>query len=214
MRESRLAAGGCRGALWDLKAHLYRRFRRLPPFGIIASRERALLRRALAEVPKMEGRALDIATGTGDSIASLIGDYRWYGLDSSPAMLGWAKRRLPEVRFVRGDALALPFRPGCFVLVTCVGLAEYLSEASGLLSEIAKSLRPGGAALVSTSPANLLMLMRRALGHRLYAHTHESFSRAATAAGFVLVKVHASCSQWLYVLRKAGQKGTGPSAAC
>lgn len=213
MLENRLAAGGCRGVLWDLKAHLYRRFRSLPPFGIMASRERALLRRGLAEVPKVEGRALDIATGTGDGIASLIGNYRWYGLDSSPAMLSWAKRLLPEVRFVRGDALALPFRPGCFVLVTCIGLAEYLSEAAGLLSEIGRSLPPGGAALVSTSPANLLMLMRRVLGHRLYGHTHDSFSRAATAAGFVLVKVLASCSQWLYVLRKAGQEGIGPSAA-
>ncbi|MCR4440494.1 MAG: class I SAM-dependent methyltransferase [bacterium] len=214
MRENRLPASGRRGALWDLRAHLYRRFRRWPPFAIVANRERALLRQGLAEVPAGEGRALDVATGTGEGLAALMGKVEWYGLDSSRAMLAYAKRRLPGMRLVRGDALALPFRPGCFVLVTCIGLAEYLPAVTGLLRETARTLRPGGAALVSTSPTNLLLFMRRALGHRLHRHSHDSISRAATAAGFVLVKVLASCSQRLYVLRKAGEEGQGLSVPC
>jgi demethylmenaquinone methyltransferase/2-methoxy-6-polyprenyl-1,4-benzoquinol methylase len=51
---------------------------------------------------------LDVACGTGFLTENLRG--RVTGLDQSASMLGVARSRMPRACFVRGDALALPFR--------------------------------------------------------------------------------------------------------
>lgn len=58
------------------------------------------------------GRVLDVACGTGYLTRYLKGPL--FALDQSPRMVALARRRLPEARVVRGDALALPFREGRF----------------------------------------------------------------------------------------------------
>jgi SAM-dependent methyltransferase len=58
------------------------------------------------------GRVLDVACGTGYLTRYLGGDV--FALDQGPRMVALARRRLPEARLVRGDALALPFRDGAF----------------------------------------------------------------------------------------------------
>jgi SAM-dependent methyltransferase len=60
----------------------------------------------------LPGRILDVACGTGYLTRYLHGDV--VALDLSPRMLGLARRRLPEARLVRGDALALPLREAHF----------------------------------------------------------------------------------------------------
>jgi ubiquinone/menaquinone biosynthesis C-methylase UbiE len=57
-------------------------------------------------------RTLDIACGTGYLTQRLPGDV--VALDQSARMLSEARRRLPGVTFVRGDALSLPFAAGAF----------------------------------------------------------------------------------------------------
>ena len=51
---------------------------------------------------------LDVACGTGFLAASLDG--RVTGLDQSASMLAIARTRVPDGKFVQGDALRLPFR--------------------------------------------------------------------------------------------------------
>jgi ubiquinone/menaquinone biosynthesis C-methylase UbiE len=51
---------------------------------------------------------LDVACGTGFLTENLCG--RITGLDQSASMLAVARSRIPPASFVRGDALALPFR--------------------------------------------------------------------------------------------------------
>jgi SAM-dependent methyltransferase len=58
------------------------------------------------------GRVLDVACGTGYLTRYLRGLV--FALDQSPRMVALARRRLPEARLVRGDALALPLRDGTF----------------------------------------------------------------------------------------------------
>jgi SAM-dependent methyltransferase len=58
------------------------------------------------------GRVLDVACGTGYLTRYLHGDVM--ALDRSPRMLALARRRLPEARLVRGDALAMPVREAVF----------------------------------------------------------------------------------------------------
>ena len=57
-------------------------------------------------------RTLDVACGTGYATRWLPGDVT--GLDQSERMLAIARRRLPDARVVRGDALDLPFDDGAF----------------------------------------------------------------------------------------------------
>jgi demethylmenaquinone methyltransferase/2-methoxy-6-polyprenyl-1,4-benzoquinol methylase len=88
--------------------------------GLYAERERAgwdeetaRLTEAVAALPS--GRVLDVACGTGFLTRHLRGEVA--GLDRSPRMLELARARCPEVRFVEGDALELPFEDGSFDLV-------------------------------------------------------------------------------------------------
>jgi ubiquinone/menaquinone biosynthesis C-methylase UbiE len=55
---------------------------------------------------------LDVACGTGYLTQRLTGDV--VALDQSASMLAEARERVPQVRFVQGDALALPFEDGSF----------------------------------------------------------------------------------------------------
>ena len=85
--------------------------------GRFARRERpgwhedvAALCAALAALPP--ARTLDVACGTGFLTAHLPGELT--GLDQSQAMLAVAAERLPDARFVRGDAVDPPFAAGAF----------------------------------------------------------------------------------------------------
>jgi ubiquinone/menaquinone biosynthesis C-methylase UbiE len=68
------------------------------------------LLRAISELPP--GRTLDVACGTGFLTRQLGGEV--VGLDQSARMLEIAAERVPQARFVQGDALELPFEDGSF----------------------------------------------------------------------------------------------------
>jgi ubiquinone/menaquinone biosynthesis C-methylase UbiE len=65
---------------------------------------------AVAALPA--ARTLDVACGTGYLTERLPGEV--VGVDQSARMLAAARRRLPHLDFVQGDALALPFSAGAF----------------------------------------------------------------------------------------------------
>lgn len=71
------------------------------------------LQAALAALPFRS--FLDVACGTGFLTGNLRGNLT--GLDQSAAMLAIARARLPRASFVRGEALALPFRSQQFECV-------------------------------------------------------------------------------------------------
>jgi ubiquinone/menaquinone biosynthesis C-methylase UbiE len=73
--------------------------------------ERAeLLERWIGELSS--ARTLDVACGTGFLTQHLRGEI--VGLDQSDAMIEVARERLPDLSFVQGDALRLPFPDGSF----------------------------------------------------------------------------------------------------
>jgi ubiquinone/menaquinone biosynthesis C-methylase UbiE len=71
-------------------------------------------------------RTLDVACGTGYATRWLPGEIT--GLDQSERMLAIASERLPHVRFVRGDALDLPFPDGEFERVTAMHFYGHLER--------------------------------------------------------------------------------------
>jgi demethylmenaquinone methyltransferase/2-methoxy-6-polyprenyl-1,4-benzoquinol methylase len=85
--------------------------------GLYAKRERPgweeeldTLRDVIARLPPV--RTLDVACGTGFLTRHLHGDVT--GLDASDRMLAVARAQEPTARFVRGDALDLPFEDDSF----------------------------------------------------------------------------------------------------
>lgn len=98
-----------------------------------------------------EACVLDICCGTGDLTAALLAKRpaageAVTGLDFSREMLRLAERKYAgaNVRWVEGDAMALPFPDNSFDLVTSAfGFRNLTNYAAGL-AEIHRALRPGG----------------------------------------------------------------------
>ncbi len=105
-------------------------------------------RRMVQEAVVHQGeRALDVCCGTGDVAFALLGARgEVTGLDFSEAMLEVARKRNEggAVRFLQGDALALPFEDGTFDLVTVAYGVRNLSDVDRGLSELLRVLKPGG----------------------------------------------------------------------
>jgi ubiquinone/menaquinone biosynthesis C-methylase UbiE len=80
-------------------------------------------------------RTLDVGCGTAYATSWLPGEVT--GLDQSPRMLALAAARLPAARFVRGDALALPFADDAFERLTAMSFYGHLepSERERFLAE-------------------------------------------------------------------------------
>ena len=115
-------------------------------------RWRALVvRRARARL-KVGARVLDVACGTGDlSLALSSGiEAQVVGLDFCRPMLDLAARKSSgrSIRYVEGDALALPFADATFDAVAIAFGLRNLADTQGGLRELLRVLRPGGIAFV------------------------------------------------------------------
>lgn len=110
---------------------------------------RSLAPRFLAWLAVPHQRAwLDVACGTGALTAAILehcNPAEVVGLDSSADYLAAAqeKTRDPRVRFLAGDATALPFPSTCFD-VALSGLALNFIPHSRALTEQHRVVRPGG----------------------------------------------------------------------
>jgi ubiquinone/menaquinone biosynthesis C-methylase UbiE len=100
---------------------------------------------------------LDIGSGAGllaHEMATEVGPVGSVdGIDPSESMLELARRRrVPdgagEIRFVAGDACALPFADGSFDAVAATQVYEYVQDMPAALGEAFRVLRPGGRLLV------------------------------------------------------------------
>jgi demethylmenaquinone methyltransferase/2-methoxy-6-polyprenyl-1,4-benzoquinol methylase len=99
------------------------------------------------------GRALDVATGTGDLALELAGRVApggdVVGVDFSERMLELARAKGgARVRFESGNALALEYPDGAFDAATVGFGARNFSDLERGLSEMARVVRPGGRVVV------------------------------------------------------------------
>jgi SAM-dependent methyltransferase len=92
------------------------------------------------------GRLLDLGCGTGGVMAHTSAGLEVIGIDRSLDYC--ARARAAGERTVLGDlAQGLPFRGGAFDAALCSDTFEHLLDPLGLLVEIHRVLRPGGALL-------------------------------------------------------------------
>jgi demethylmenaquinone methyltransferase / 2-methoxy-6-polyprenyl-1,4-benzoquinol methylase len=117
-------------------------------------------RRITAEAVVRPGDAvLDACCGTGDlAIAAERAGGRVTGLDFSEQMLERARRKAPELEWVSGDLLALPFEDASFDVATVGFGVRNVESLEAALAELRRVLRPGGrlAILEITRPGGFL----------------------------------------------------------
>jgi demethylmenaquinone methyltransferase/2-methoxy-6-polyprenyl-1,4-benzoquinol methylase len=114
----------------------------------------------LADVPR-DGRALDVASGTGDLALELAGRMgpggEVIGTDFSERMLELARAKaaaragagsVPQVRFELANALSLPYEDSSFDAATVGFGARNFSDLSRGLSEMTRVVRPDGRVVV------------------------------------------------------------------
>src|SRR5213082_1279384 len=98
-------------------------------------------------------KVLDIGSGAGllahEMAAEVGGLGSVDGIDPSESMLALARRRPPpdgaaEMRFVVGDACALPFADGSFDAAVATQVYEYVQDIPTALGEAFRVLRPRG----------------------------------------------------------------------
>jgi demethylmenaquinone methyltransferase / 2-methoxy-6-polyprenyl-1,4-benzoquinol methylase len=104
-------------------------------------------RRLAAEAVIQTGdRVLDAACGTGDlAIADQkAGADKVTGLDFSAEMLGRARKKAPQLEWIEGDMLALPFADATFDAATVGFGVRNVADLELGLRELRRVLRPGG----------------------------------------------------------------------
>lgn len=110
-------------------------------------RWRKKVRRIIAPKPGM--RILDIAAGTGTSSAALAqSGADVTALDFSKGMLETGKKLHPELTFVFGDALNLPFDNDTFDVTTISFGLRNTNDTSRALKEGLRVTKPGGSIYV------------------------------------------------------------------
>ena len=124
-------------------------------------------------------RVLDLATGTGDTLISLLHKNpnitKAVGLDISENMLALCRKKIKKhkfnnrIRLVQADATFSPFTDETFDVVTMSFGIRNTADPFQTLTEIYRLLRPGGTALILefSMPTNKILKSC----HRLYLHS-------------------------------------------
>jgi len=140
VESGRLTSSGVQ-AMFDRIAPVYDAMNRVMTAGLDQR-----WRRLTADAVVRPGDAvLDACCGTGDlAIASARAGGRVTGLDFSEAMLARARRKAPDLDWVRGDLLALAFADGSFDAATVGFGVRNVEDLGRALTELRRVLRADG----------------------------------------------------------------------
>jgi demethylmenaquinone methyltransferase/2-methoxy-6-polyprenyl-1,4-benzoquinol methylase len=160
VETGRLAPDGVR-RMFDRIAPVYDLMNRVMTVGLDGR-----WRRITAEAVVRPGaRVLDGCCGTGDLAlaARKAGAGEVVGLDFSEEMLVRARRKAPELTWIRGDLLRLPFEVGEFDAATVGFGIRNVDDLDAGVRELRRVLKPGGrvAILEITRPRGPLSIFYR-----------------------------------------------------
>lgn len=169
-----------------------------------------------ALAPKPGDLALDVATAAGHTAHALAPHVaQVVGLDLTAEMQvqferGAAERGLSNVRFIVGDAEALPFADASFNIVTVRRAAHHFPNIEKALAEMARVLQPGGRLgvvdmVAPENPAGARLLNELEIARdssHVRAYSASEWRTNVTLAGLEIVSAeiqeeHMNWMQWL-----------------
>lgn len=112
---------------------------------------------------EFEGPVLDVGTGVGTNLERLARDRGAVGTDISFAPLLSARRHAPVAV---ADGARLPFADHTFGSAVCTEVLEHVDDPSRVFAELARVLRPGSLAFVSTPNYSNLAGLHKAIADR------------------------------------------------
>jgi demethylmenaquinone methyltransferase / 2-methoxy-6-polyprenyl-1,4-benzoquinol methylase len=140
VETGRLPAEGVR-TMFDRIAPVYDAMNRTMTAGLDGRWRRI----TAASVVRPGDAVLDACCGTGDlAIACARAGGRVTGLDFAPRMLERAERKAPELEWVEGDLLALPFADETFDTATVGFGVRNVEDLQQAFAELRRVLRPRG----------------------------------------------------------------------
>jgi O-antigen biosynthesis protein len=136
---------------------------------------------------------LDIAAGEGYGTALLAQVAKLaVGIEIDANVVAAAQREFvrPNLRFVQGDARAIPLANGCIDVAVCFETLEHVKEQDMLLAELRRVLRPGGLLIISTPDRDIYSPVgtppnpyhRRELSRSEYEHILSKYFKNCTLA--------------------------------
>jgi len=135
-----LPAEGVR-KMFDRIAPVYDAMNRIMTAGL----DRQWRRITIEQTVRPGDRTLDACCGTGDlAIEARAHGADVVGLDFSERMLELARKKAPEIEFVQGDMLALPFDDASFGSVTVGFGVRNVEDLGAGIGELRRVLRVGG----------------------------------------------------------------------
>jgi 2-polyprenyl-3-methyl-5-hydroxy-6-metoxy-1,4-benzoquinol methylase len=128
------------------------------------------------------GRLLDIGCGISAQ-AELFADFRYVGADLNRPRLGRGHRSHPWAQYAVQDITRMGWRDAAFDAILCLEVIEHLPIAAraGLMRELFRVLRPGGALVLST-PNGRLTPWKRVLGRKCERSHEPELTRSEVAA--------------------------------
>ncbi|MBI5305203.1 MAG: ubiquinone/menaquinone biosynthesis methyltransferase [Chloroflexi bacterium] len=110
------------------------------------------MRRVAARLaqPPRDGRALDLATGTGDfafALREVEPSVRVVGVDFALEMMRRGQKKYPTTNFIAGDMLQLPFTNSSFDCAVNGFVLRNVADVQIAFAEMYRVLKPGGRAV-------------------------------------------------------------------
>ncbi len=126
------------------------------------------------------GLSLDLGCGTGNySLELYKKGFGVIGLDLSKEMLKVARKKIPEILFIKGDAYFLPFKNEVFDLILSITMFEFIKEPEKVMREIYRVLKPGGEILIGTMNGKSLWFLFKRI-KSLFVETAYRYARFYT----------------------------------
>jgi SAM-dependent methyltransferase len=176
-------------------------------FYTLARHRDTLMKEAIAANLRKEGRFLDAGCGQRMLLANLFKERCRLAVGVDLEAMGGTG---PGARGIRSDLGALPLRASAFDVVALRSVSEHLRDPGSAFSEMARVLRPGGAAVIlcpnkwyySSIIGRILpesaapRILKLIFGRNVYdnfptyyrANTRRSVRRLASRAGLVMEK--------------------------
>ncbi|HEX8900663.1 class I SAM-dependent methyltransferase [Vitreimonas sp.] len=104
----------------------------------------------LAALDRTDLDLIEVGCGAGWLCPALKPFGRVTATDLSPHVLGRASERVPDVRFIAGDFMALDIEPASFDVVVTLEVLSHVADHRAFVEKLHTILRPGGFLMLAT----------------------------------------------------------------